>query len=183
MRKYLRSALTGVVAVGSVVALAACGSSSTPSPGASGTGTHAANTGAVKNGGTVTIVSGTAPLSADQGLDFTTQGDELYSVINTPLMVFKRGGTAFGFIATAFSLLGGVYYPTSVLSPPLRLVADILPFTWVLDVIRAGLLERRMLWGEFALMIGVAVALIPIALSVFSWSVARARRSGTLGQY
>jgi peptide/nickel transport system substrate-binding protein len=92
MRKYLRSALTGVVAVGSVVALAACGSSSTtPSPGASGTGTGAAPAGAVKSGGTATIDSGTAPLSADQGLDFTTQGDELYSVVNTPLMVFKRG--------------------------------------------------------------------------------------------
>src|SRR5580693_8628868 len=71
MRKYLRSALTGVVAVGSVVALAACGSSSTtPSPGASGTGTGAAPAGAVKSGGTATIDSGTAPLSADQGLDF-----------------------------------------------------------------------------------------------------------------
>ena len=87
MRKYLRSALTGVVAAGSVVALAACGSSSTtPSPGASGTGTGAAPAGAVKSGGTITIDSGTAPLSADQGLDFTTQGNELYSVVNTPLL-------------------------------------------------------------------------------------------------
>src|SRR5205807_2437426 len=52
--------------------------------------------GAGKTGGTVTIVAGTAPLSADQGLDFTTQGTELYSVINTPLLTFKRGvqGTA-----------------------------------------------------------------------------------------
>src|SRR5205807_8655882 len=49
-----------------------------------------------KQGGTITIVSGTAPLSADQGLDFTTQGNQLYSVINTPLLTFARGvqGTA-----------------------------------------------------------------------------------------
>jgi peptide/nickel transport system substrate-binding protein len=39
----------------------------------------------------VTIASGTAPLSADQGLDFTTQGNELYSVINMPLLTFVRG--------------------------------------------------------------------------------------------
>jgi peptide/nickel transport system substrate-binding protein len=45
---------------------------------------------------TVTIVAGTPPLSADQGLDFTTQGTELYSVVNTPLLMFRRGvqGTA-----------------------------------------------------------------------------------------
>ena len=49
-----------------------------------------------KEGGTITIGSGTPPLSADQGLDFTTQGTELYSVINTPLLTFVRGvqGTA-----------------------------------------------------------------------------------------
>jgi peptide/nickel transport system substrate-binding protein len=42
-------------------------------------------------GGTITIASGTPPLSADQALDFTTQGNELYSVINTPLLTFVRG--------------------------------------------------------------------------------------------
>ncbi len=42
-------------------------------------------------GGTITIDSGTPPLSADQALDFTTQGNELYSVVNTPLLTFRRG--------------------------------------------------------------------------------------------
>src|SRR5262249_34705668 len=73
------SLLAGAVAVG----LGACSSSwssvsSRPSAGA-------------KSGGTITIVAGTAPLSADQGLDFTTQGLELYGVVNTPLLTFKRG--------------------------------------------------------------------------------------------
>jgi peptide/nickel transport system substrate-binding protein len=84
MRSRTRSFLVGVAAVGSVVALGACGSSSSSS--SSGA---AATT--VKNGGTITIDSGTPPLSADQGLDFTTQGTELYSVINTPLLTFRRG--------------------------------------------------------------------------------------------
>jgi peptide/nickel transport system substrate-binding protein len=69
------------------VVVAACGSSSSNSSSSSAQG---------KNGGTITIASGTPPLSADQGLDFTTQGTELYSVVNTPLLTFKRGvqGTA-----------------------------------------------------------------------------------------
>src|SRR5215472_12169841 len=73
------SLVTGAV----VVALAACSSSSSP-------GSSPPSAGA-KNGGTITIVAGTAPLSADQGLDFTTQGLELYGVVNTPLLTFKRG--------------------------------------------------------------------------------------------
>ncbi|HYZ56856.1 MAG TPA: ABC transporter substrate-binding protein [Streptosporangiaceae bacterium] len=72
------SLLAGVVAV----AIGACSSGSSPGGPASTGG---------KNGGTITIAAGTAPLSADQGLDFTTQGTELYSVVNTPLLTFKRG--------------------------------------------------------------------------------------------
>ena len=84
MKRYVKplagSLLTGAVAV----VLGAC-SSSAPSAGSP------ASTGSTTNGGTITIAAGTAPLSADQGLDFTTQGTELYSVVNTPLLTFKRG--------------------------------------------------------------------------------------------
>jgi peptide/nickel transport system substrate-binding protein len=58
--------------------LAACGSSANPS-------------GAGKQGGTITIAAGSPPASADQGLDFTTYGTELYSVVNTPLLSYVRG--------------------------------------------------------------------------------------------
>src|SRR6516165_9301831 len=85
MKRYVKplagSLLTGAV----VVVLGACSSSS------STTGASPANTSSAKNGGTITMASGTAPLSADQGLDFTTQGNELESVVNTPLLTFKRG--------------------------------------------------------------------------------------------
>ena len=82
MKRYVKTLagplLAGVVAV----AIGACSSGSSSSSPASTGG---------KSGGTITIASGTAPLSADQGLDFTTQGTELYSVVNTPLLTFKRG--------------------------------------------------------------------------------------------
>src|SRR5436309_14945060 len=80
------SLLTGAV----VLVLGACSSSGSSS------GASPASTGAGTSGGTITIASGTAPQSADQGLDFTTQGNELYSVVNTPLLTFVRGvqGTA-----------------------------------------------------------------------------------------
>jgi peptide/nickel transport system substrate-binding protein len=80
--------LAGSMLMASAVALVLGACSSGSSTSSSGGGT---NTGAGANGGTITIASGTAPLSADQGLDFTTQGTELYSVVNTPLLTFKRG--------------------------------------------------------------------------------------------
>lgn len=82
---------------GAVAAVAACSSSpsstgSSPgnSPGSS-TGSSPGSSSSATSGGTITIAAGTAPLSADQGLDFTTQGTELYSVVNTPLLTFARG--------------------------------------------------------------------------------------------
>jgi peptide/nickel transport system substrate-binding protein len=85
MRRYVTSAVTAAVAAGSVVALAACAGSSSSSGGST----------AGKLGGSATIVSGRAPQSADNQDDFTIQGQELYSVVNTPLLVFKRAaGTA-----------------------------------------------------------------------------------------
>jgi peptide/nickel transport system substrate-binding protein len=85
-----------LLALVATVVLAACGgSSSSSSPAGTSSGSASGSSGG-KNGGTITIASGTPPLSADQGLDFTTQGQELYSVINTPLLTFVRGveGTA-----------------------------------------------------------------------------------------
>ena len=88
MHKHMRPIVAASTAAVLAVVVAACGSStSTSTSGSSAQG---------KNGGTITMASGTPPLSADQGLDFTTQGTELYSVVNTPLLTFKRGvqGTA-----------------------------------------------------------------------------------------
>lgn len=88
MKRYL-GPLGASLLCGAVAALAACSSSSSSS-------SSPGSTASAQAGGTVTIAAGTAPLSADQGLDFTTQGTELYSVVNTPLLTFKRGvqGTA-----------------------------------------------------------------------------------------
>jgi len=94
MRKF-KAVLVTVAVLGAALAVAACGSSKKTSTGTS-TPSSSSSSSSGHNGGTITIASGTAPLSADQGLDFTTQGNELYSVINTPLLTFVRGvqGTA-----------------------------------------------------------------------------------------
>ncbi|HEY1704366.1 MAG TPA: ABC transporter substrate-binding protein [Trebonia sp.] len=87
MRKFVKPLAGAMLATALVVAASACGSggSSTGASGSSG------SSGGGVNGGTITIDAGTPPLSADPALDFTTQGNELYSVVDTPLLTFKRG--------------------------------------------------------------------------------------------
>ncbi len=105
MKRHLRP-LGAAALCGAVVALAACSSSST-SPGSSpssstgsspatSTGSSSPATTGGTNGGTITIDAGTPPLSADPGLDFTTQGNELYSVVDTALLTFQRGVNGVG---------------------------------------------------------------------------------------
>jgi peptide/nickel transport system substrate-binding protein len=57
----------------------------------SGCGSTQSVSGHGRPGGTITIAAASPPQSADQGLDFTTYGTELYSVVNTPLLSFARG--------------------------------------------------------------------------------------------
>jgi peptide/nickel transport system substrate-binding protein len=96
MKRYLRP-LAAAALCGTVGVLAACSSSGTSSPasspatGSSSTSTSTGSASGGTNGGTITIDAGTPPLSADPGLDFTTQGNELYSVVDTPLLTFARG--------------------------------------------------------------------------------------------
>jgi peptide/nickel transport system substrate-binding protein len=89
MRRLSRSALMAVVAAGSVVVIAACGSSSSP------TGTASGNTGSAKKGGTITLVMGTAPDSLDPGFGYTTQAAEPDWLAYTGLVTYTHAnGTA-----------------------------------------------------------------------------------------
>ncbi len=113
MRKQFRTALTAVVALGSVLAVAACGSSSSP-----GTGTGAAAaTSSGKNGGTVTLLMGTAPQSLDPGMDYTTQGAEDTWITYLGLLTYNHanglaGGQVIPGLATSLPTIsnGGKTY-------------------------------------------------------------------------
>jgi peptide/nickel transport system substrate-binding protein len=75
MTRHARRALVAVVAVlavGSATVLAACGGGSSTSTSASTSGSSAS----AKNGGTITLVGGTAPDSLDPGFGYTTQAAE-----------------------------------------------------------------------------------------------------------
>jgi hypothetical protein len=62
-------------------------------------------------------------------------------------------------------------------------VADILPFTWALTVLRHGLLDGAVSLIRLAQVTGSALVALPLAAAVFSAAVRHAKRRGSLGQY
>ena len=101
MKRYVKPWAGILLAVVAAVALAACGSSSSSSSNSSGaaagtsSSTAAASSSASANGGTVSLLMGTAPQSLDPGLDYTTQGSEVNWLVYTGLTSYAHaGGTA-----------------------------------------------------------------------------------------
>ncbi len=99
------------------------------------------------------------------------------------VLVFKRGESAIALVTSGFAFLGGVLYPIQLLPASLRTIAEVLPFTWSLQVLRAALLDRSAEWLRLGALWAVAAVLIPVAMSIFQVALCRARRTGTLGQY
>lgn len=102
------------------------------------------------------------------------------------IIVFKRGDPINWVVSSLSVLLGGVFYPYSILPGWLRSLSRLLPITWSLDGMRGALLKGESfsaLGGEFLALAVIAAVLIPISLACFSFSVSYARRTGTLVKY
>jgi ABC-2 type transport system permease protein len=105
-------------------------------------------------------------------------------------MVFKRGDPFAIFLGAGSALFSGVFFPTQLLreyaGPTLGSIPRLLPATYGLDGIRQVLLEGHGLLDVrrplITLLIFLAV-LLPFSLWVFSRSIKRAKREGSLIQY
>jgi ABC-2 type transport system permease protein len=102
------------------------------------------------------------------------------------ILLFKKGNPFAWLLVSASGLLGGVFYPVSALPPWLQSVAQWLPITPCLEGVRRALLAGeglRELWPQAAMLLLFAGVGLPLTLLLFRWSVARAKRTGTLAQY
>jgi len=102
------------------------------------------------------------------------------------IVLFKRGDPVnWGFSVISW-LLGGVYYPVSILPGWLQRVADVIPMTHALEALRVVLLTEggigTIRWQLAALGLWAVVGL-PISLYCFRYALNRARMKGTLGHY
>jgi ABC-2 type transport system permease protein len=99
-------------------------------------------------------------------------------------LVLKRGGTFFSvYLMNILMVLGPVYYPVSNLPSPLQTFSHLLPFTWAVEALRAGLLRGDLLIGQLALLVLATMVVVPLSLWVFNLGLVRARRDGSLARF
>lgn len=98
-------------------------------------------------------------------------------------VVYKQPLALLGLAVSGLGLLGGVWFPTSVLPGALRTAADALPFTWGIEALRAALVSGRVDALRIAGLAAAAAVALPVGVTLFARAVDRARRRGSLSGY
>ncbi|MBU0495405.1 MAG: ABC transporter permease [Chloroflexi bacterium] len=102
-----------------------------------------------------------------------------------PLLFTERGAQMTHVVQAVLLLVSGVYYPIDVLPEWMQFTARLSPATYVLDGMRAALLDGAgldALMGIVALLLASGLVTIPVGLLVFRWGERYAKRTGRLAR-
>lgn len=102
------------------------------------------------------------------------------------IMVLKRGDPVTWLFRSLSRLLGGVYYPITVLPTPLQFLAYLLPITHSLHAMRLALLRGAPLSALAPQLLALtlfSLLFLPLSLVTFRYAVRRARVDGSLTHY
>jgi len=101
-------------------------------------------------------------------------------------LIIKQGSSVVTLLTATTLVLGGVFYPITVLPGWLQSVAQALPFTHALVGVRKALLMGATLGDlrtELLVLGAFGVVLFPLALWAFELALRRVKATGTLGQF
>jgi ABC-2 type transport system permease protein len=107
-------------------------------------------------------------------------------VLAAMYLAFRTIGPVQSVIVTGSVLLGGVYYPTSVIPSWIQSLSVVVPMTYGLRATRRLVLEgasMSVVWTDVAMAATIAVLLLIIGTAAFQLSFDHSRRRGTLSQY
>jgi ABC-2 type transport system permease protein len=102
------------------------------------------------------------------------------------VLAFKRGDPLNFLLSSATTFLGTVFFPPEQLPEWIRGLADWVPLTWSLRVLRGSLLQGRTLYElrrELLVLLILTVVVVPLGLLGARLSIRKAKRDGTLVQY
>lgn len=102
------------------------------------------------------------------------------------VIVFKRGDPVSLIINIAFELLGGVYFPITVLPKFLQYISNIFPIIYAIRSIELAVYKGanlNMLFSDIILLLIFSVILVPLSILSFKFALNRARKQGNLIQY
>jgi ABC-2 type transport system permease protein len=100
-----------------------------------------------------------------------------------PLLYVERGAQMTFVLQSVLLLVSGVYYPISILPGWMQVLAHLSPATYILDAVRAALLDGvglSQLWGDAWPLALMGIAFIPIGVWAFGRAERYAKRTGKL---
>jgi ABC-2 type transport system permease protein len=99
------------------------------------------------------------------------------------VLVIKRATVVVTLATFALGLLGGAFFPVSVLPDWLQPIAAVIPTRFAFDGLRAALFQGGGWESDAAALLGIAVVGVPVALWLFHTALDHCRRTGSLVQY
>jgi len=102
------------------------------------------------------------------------------------VMIFKRGNPVNWIVSSSFDLLGGIYYPITILPEQLQIISHLLPITYALKALRGVLLAGysfTQVKTEILALLAFAFILFPLAILFFEYALKWAKKDGSLCQY
>lgn len=102
------------------------------------------------------------------------------------IILFKKGNPLNWILNVTSWLLGGVYYPVSVLPQWLQKISAFIPMTHTLEALRILLLGQggiRMAAGHLLCLAIWAATTLPLGWAFFVYALNRARAKGSIGHY
>ncbi len=108
-----------------------------------------------------------------------------FSIVGSvlPLLFPERGSQMTHVIIALLLLISGVYYPVSVLPMWMQTASLISPATYVLEGVRAGLLDGatvEKVWPQIWPLLIIGAVTLPLGLKIFEWAERYAKRTGKL---
>lgn len=110
-----------------------------------------------------------------------------FGIMSASIIMIMKRGDPISWIFTGISgLLGGLYYPISVLPDWLRNISYLLPVTYSLEGMRLALLKGYTLselMPNIVALVIFSIIMLPLGILIFGYAVKRAKIDGTLTQY
>jgi len=102
------------------------------------------------------------------------------------VIYFKRGDPVTWLLASGSTLLGGIFFPISILPEGAQVLARLMPITHAVEGFRQLIVKSADLaaiWPHLRYLTFFAAILLPLSLGLFHLALKRARLEGTLVQY
>jgi ABC-2 type transport system permease protein len=102
------------------------------------------------------------------------------------VMAFKQASSATQFIVAGIAIVGGLYFPVTVLPGWISWTAEVQPFTPATDLLRHLLINTALVHPagvELLKLVGFIIVLLPFGVMLLRASIRYGQRTGTVAEY